>query len=1033
MSIHCPESILKLVVLFRENREVYKTPDYKEDSLRKQFLDPLFDALGWDVYNRAGYAEAYKDVVHEDSISVGGHTKAPDYCFRIGGQRKFFVEAKKPSVNIATDSAPAFQLRRYGYSAKLPLNILTDFEEFSVYDCRKKPTQKDKVSVARVESFTFEQLPEKWDYLVNTFSPEAIKKGSFDRYAKDTKNKRGTGAVDDDFLETIESWRMEIAKHFARNNTGLDERKLNSVVQKTIDRVLFLRIAEDRGIEAYGTMLKLTAGKGIYPRLCELFRDADDRYNSGLFHFRKEKDRPEEDESWHLRLTLGDAVLKPILEGIYYPESPYEFSVMPVEILGQVYEKFLGNVITLSQTGKTAEVVQKPEVRKAGGVYYTPQYIVNYIVEKTVGTLCNGKKPAEVEKLKILDPACGSGSFLIGAYQYLLDWHLRYYLANKPETHIKSTAKAPARLRPIGESYALTSSEKKRILLNNIYGVDIDAQAVEVTKLSLLLKVLEGENEKTLAPRQRNFATDSIHTKTERVLPDLAENIRCGNSLIAPDYWEGKNLTQGELALDENTFTEEDLYRVNTFDWTDKKTGFGDIMANGGFDAVIGNPPYVRQETLGDVFKTYAQTHYTTYAGTADLYVYFIEKGHKVLREKGNLGFICSNKFIRAKYGKSLRDYLAQKVTLKEITDFGELPVFEGAATFPSIILTENVMPIKGKQSFLFTAIKHLEFEDLSEEVSQQSKKLNQQSLKGENWTLANTREIAIFDKMKSVSVPLGEYVKGEIYRGVLTGFNEAFVIDAETKAKLIKQDPKSAELIKPFLKGDDVRKYHLQGEQRFLICIPKGWTNAKRGGKDAEKSFAAIHPAIYKHLKTFSEQLKKRCDKGDYYWELRACDYYAVLEFPKIVYPDIAKESRFHYDKDSFYPANTLYIIPTKELHLLGVLNSKAVYSFFKRIASCLGDADDGGRLRWIYQDTVKIPIPKFTQANKPLREKLETLVETILDLNKRLTAPNLDNTQKNALTQQIKTTDKQIDTLVYELYALTPDEIKIVEDGTK
>lgn len=1026
----CPPNILALIRLYEDNRAEYRDANYKEDSLRKQFLDPLFAALGWDVYNTAGYAEAYKDVVHEDSLRVGGHTKAPDYCFRIGGQRKFFVEAKKPAVNLGNDTAPAFQLRRYGYSAKLPLNLVTNFEEFSIYDCRTKPRQNDKVAVSRIEHFTYAQLPEKWDYLVNTFSPEAIKKGSFDRYARDAKGKRGTGAVDDDFLATIEGWRMELAQYLARHNTGLTERSLNAVVQKTIDRLLFLRIAEDRGIETYGTLFKLAGGKNIYNRLCELFRAADDRYNSGLFHFRKEKERSTEEESWHLRLDLSDSVLKPILQGIYYPESPYEFSVMPVEILGQVYEKFLGNVITLSSTGKTARIEQKPEVRKAGGVYYTPQYIVEYIVEKTLGTLCADKTPAEVAALKVLDPACGSGSFLLGAYQYLLDWHLRYYLANNPQKWSKPGKKTPPALRPHGDSFALTTQEKKRILLSNIHGVDIDAQAVEVTKLSLLLKVLEGENEKTLAPPQKTLAL-----YTERVLPDLAGNIKCGNSLVASDYWQDKQYTQGELALDTQAYTEEDILRINTFDWDDQANGFGTILAQGGFDAVIGNPPYVRQETLGEVFKSYAKNHYTTYAGTADLFVYFIEKGHRLLRPTGLLGYICSNKFIRARYGKPLRDYLAQAVTLRELVDFGELPVFQDAATFPIIIVTQAQATKKGKQNFTYAPIKTLDFPSLPEAVKAAGKKLDQKSIVGDNWTLADKSEIQIFEKMRTHAVPLGEYVNGQIYYGIKTGYNEAFVIDAATRATLIQQDPKSAELIKPFLKGDDVRKYHLQGEPRFLICIPKGWTNARRGENPAEKFFSGTYPSLYKHLKAHDEKLTKRCDKGDYYWEFRACDYYNAFETPKIVYPDIAKESRFFLDRESYYLGNTCYMINLNDPFLLGVLNSKAIWWHYKQSASVLGDADKGGRIRFFSNDLKRTPIPKPTPENKPLRVQLEKQVETMLDLHKRLTAAGEQTqaTLKRTLQQQITQTDQSINTLVYELYHLTPEEIARIEQTQK
>jgi len=426
-----PQAVLELVERFERNREAYKSPSYNETQLRREFLDPFFDALGWDVNNRQGYAEAYKDVIHEDAVKVGGATKAPDYSFRIGGTRKFFVEAKKPSVNIKDDIAPAFQLRRYAWSAKLPLSILTDFEEFAVYDCRIKPDKNDKPSTARTLYFTCKQYTEKWDEIAAIFSRDAILMGSFDKYAGSHKAKKGTAEVDNAFLAEIENWRDMLARNIALRNPTLTTRELNFSVQRTIDRLIFLRICEDRGIEDYGTLRLLANGANIYPRLRELYYKADDRYNSGLFHFRAEKDVAEAPDKLTLDLDIDDKPLKEILRNLYYPDSPYEFAVLPADILGQVYEQFLGKVIRLT-AGHHAVVEDKPEVKKAGGVFYTPTYIVEYIVKNTVGRLLEGKTPKQAEKLRILDPACGSGSFLLGAYQYLLDWRLRWYTENDP-------------------------------------------------------------------------------------------------------------------------------------------------------------------------------------------------------------------------------------------------------------------------------------------------------------------------------------------------------------------------------------------------------------------------------------------------------------------------------------------------------------------------------------------------------------------------------------------------------------------------
>ena len=604
-----PDAVNRLVERFEHNHSAYLSPAYNETQLRREFLDPFFKALGWDVDNEAGHAPQYKDVVHEDAIKVGISTRAPDYSFRIGGQRKFFVEAKKPAVNLKDDPAPAYQLRRYAWSGKLPLSVLSDFQEFVVYDCRVKPAVTDKASVARTLYVPFEHYDERWDDIAGVFSKEAIYQGSFDRYAESTKAKKGTAEVDKAFLGEIEAWRDALARTIALRNPSLSQRELNYAVQATIDRIIFLRICEDRAIEPYGRLQGLLNGGGTFGRLKQLFYEADARYNSGLFHFSDEKGRHGVADGLTPGLTIDDKPLKDILKRLYYPESPYEFSVLPADILGQVYEQFLGKVIRLTP-GHRAVVEDKPEVKKAGGVYYTPTYIVDYIVEHTVGRLLQGLTPKQAAALRILDPACGSGSFLIGAYQRLLDWHRDWYAADQEKHGAKKHAKALYQGR--GGEWRLTTAEKKRILLSNIYGVDIDAQAVETTKLSLLLKVLEDETAESI-DAQLSF----LH---ERALPDLSANIKCGNSLIGPDFYDDAQL--GLAGLDD-----EERYRINVFDW---QAEFAEIVGKAvpeerrGFDAVIGNPPYIRVRVLREIAPSqirYLQDRFACASHVWDLYM----------------------------------------------------------------------------------------------------------------------------------------------------------------------------------------------------------------------------------------------------------------------------------------------------------------------------------------------------------------------------------------------------------------------------
>lgn len=440
--------------------------------------------------NEQGYAESFREVKHEDKLKIGNAVKAPDYSFRANSDKKlFFVEAKKPSIVIKEDIHPAYQVRRYGWSGKLAISIVTDFEEFAIYDCTKKPFKTDKASVARMKYLTFRDYLNEFDFLWDTLARISVLRGSLDKYVQGTANKRGAETVDKDFLKTLDGWRTYLATSLSRDNKELNEEEINFAVQQTIDRIIFLRIAEGRKVEPEGNLQTAITQGDYYQNLFSIFKEADDKYNSGLFDFKK--------DTISKKLKIDNKVIKTIISELYVPKSQYEFSELSVEILGSAYEQFLGKVIRITPAHH-AKIEEKPEVRKAGGVYYTPEYIVEYIVKNTVGKLIEGKTPKEISKIKIVDPACGSGSFLIGAYNYLLNYHKNYYSNNgKPAKGRKEDT-----LTPEGH---LTTAEKKRILLNNIYGVDIDVNAVEVTKLSLLLKCLEGETEASIAHQLSMF------------------------------------------------------------------------------------------------------------------------------------------------------------------------------------------------------------------------------------------------------------------------------------------------------------------------------------------------------------------------------------------------------------------------------------------------------------------------------------------------------------------------------------------------
>ena len=1023
-----PEEIVNLVELFGRNIDAYRSGHYNETQVRREFIDPLFECLGWDVGNKKGWAEAYKDVVHEDAVRIGTATKAPDYCFRIGGARKFFVEAKKPSIDIKHDVHPAYQLRRYAWSAKLPLSVVTDFEEFAVYDCRVKPATSDNAGKARVMYIEYREYPERWAEIASIFAPEAILKGSFDRYAESTKRKRGTAEVDAAFLKEIESWRDMLARNIALRNAKLSQRELNFAVQRTIDRIIFLRICEARGIEPYARLQSVANGRGVYGRLAELFQRADERYNSGVFHFKQERGRPEAPDELTLDLAIDDKPLREIIGRLYYPESPYEFSVLPTDILGQVYEQFLGKVIRLTG-GHRAVVEEKPEVRKAGGVYYTPTYIVDYIVKNTVGKLLEGRTPRTTVDLRILDPACGSGSFLLGAFQCLLDWHLEQHVGE-----MKATRKVPTVLRSKGKrggkgepaiyqgprgDWRLTTAERKRILLANIFGVDIDPQAVEVTKLSLLLKVLESESGETLATQLKLFH--------ERALPDLASNIKCGNSLIGPDFYENQ---QGTL------FDEEERLRINAFHW---KAEFPGIMRRGGFDAVIGNPPYVRQEALQKV-KSYLSKRYDSYHSMADLYVYFMEKSMRLLAPAGLFSFIVSRSFLRTTYAGPLREFIRSNASVIEVVDFGGRWVFTNARdTYVCIPLLSRDSQ---QTSVNVCSASGFEGGDLGPFVSSNAYAIKASRLSGARWSLDREERTTLFERLLSENQALTDYANGALFYGIKTGFNKAFEIDKSRRGELVDQTPRANELIHRFAGGRDIRRYHIRDREKHLIVVRSGWTartmQVETGryplSEDAAwKWFSDSVASVARHLAVFQENLKRRSDKGEFWWELRPCDYYDVLDHAKIVYPDIAKHPRFYLDTKGTYIGNTAYCIDSDSRYLLGVLCSRLTWFNIGNISIPFGTRAGRIRYRLIYQYMQKVPVRVIdfsNAADKARHDRMVELVESMLSLHKQVAAAKTPH-EKDALQRRIQSTDQQIDNLVYELYGLTDDEIRIVEEA--
>lgn len=942
------EKVKHLVERFSEHIDEYKRISYNEHQTRVDYINPFFKALGWDMDNEQGLAEAYREVIHEDKVKVGGATKAPDYAFTLYGQRKFFVDAKKPNINIKSDIGPAYQVRRYGWSAKVPVSVITDFEEFAIYDCTKKPNPTDKVSVSRIKYITYDQYLDEFDFLWDIFAKENLPKGRFDKYVQSDTRKKGTTTVDDEFLKSIEQWRMYLATSIALRNKSVSVDELNYAVQKTIDRIIFLRMCEDRGVEQYGLLKKAVEKGEVYQNLFALFHIANDKYNSGLFDFKEDQITQ--------GLNIDNKVLKTIIGELYYPKCEYEFSVMPADILGSVYERFLGKTIRLTEAHH-AKIEEKPEVRKAGGVYYTPKYVVDYIVENTVGKLIEGKTPKEVANIKICDPACGSGSFLIGAYQYLLIWHLKYY--NLTPGH--SSGRREGKLTPDGN---LTTAEKKRILLNNIYGVDIDPQAVEVTKLNLLLKALEGETQASISQQLQLFH--------ERVLPNLSRNIKCGNSLIGPDFYDN------QLDL----FSEQ-MKKINAFDWQE---GFPEVFKQGGFDVVIGNPPYVfgrdwKALGIDDDQKQYLGSHYKSSPYQLDMFSIFMEKTITLCSINGFVSLIVPNVWLTNTYSASTRSYIITNSSELTIT-VPPKNVFTGI-TVDTVVYSLRRTNSTGSQIIIKKFKEHQIIEDLAKFDSKEFI-----SGKEPLSTSLNLVNSGLLQKIRQNKKQLGEIA--QITRGVhsyrIGGYGKtAFGTGPQTEIDLEKRpyhSPYQKEGYRSFIYGKDLKRFD----------NPRASEYVNYGDWLAEPR----NPIFF---------------EGDRIYSRKILGERLIVTIEKL---DSIADQQVYITKP---------IDATIPVELLAAILGSRMMAFY--IRNYFDEGDDAfPQIKVSQLKSLPICIP---DNSKDFVAKISILISSIFNLNNRLHTVHLD-TQRQQLQRAIDHSEKKIDELVYGLYGLSEEEVAVV-----
>ena len=896
------------------------------------------------------------------------------------------------------------ELQAFGYNSSHQdsrIVIISNFNELRLYIDKRNEYERWYLFSLDYESFKALHL---------VLSYESISNGTPIKLKEQSVAHEQT--ISKELYKDYSRFRTNLYNNIITNNTDIDKAQLLRLTQKLCDRIVFVLFGEDRGLLTPNTIReirsefknqKFTSFK-LY-NIYKFYFDAIDngntkmgitKYNGGLFAKDELLDS----------LIIDDEFLDMEAQKL----SDYDFaSDVSVNILGHIFEQSLTDLEELQASIEQSEFDKKKSKRKKDGVFYTPEYITRYIVDNTVGKLCHDKraqlgvteiakpktKPAIAKlidqldsyrewllNIKILDPACGSGAFLNQALEYLIAEH----------TQIQREFSI---LGDITHTYDIETS----VLENNLYGVDINEDAAEIARLSLWLRT----------------------AKKGRTLTKLSDKIVSANSLLAMPFEEGS------------------------------------------FDVVIGNPPYVRQEMIDNNIKEkYMQMYPHVATSTADLYVYFYELSIRCLSEQGLLGFITPNKWMERKYGMNLRRYL-KDFNIQTIINYGELNIFEDASTEPAIVIIKNQ---KILSDIAYLMVKSLEEAQAFDYKTSLYKKSN---LSDEIWKFTNPLVSSILNKFKSGKTTLREYTNGGVYYGIKTGLNEAFIIDKTKYSEIVTQDTASEKLLKKMVEGDDFGKWHLNHSGRYMVAT----------GYDIE--IENEYKGIYNHLENYYEKLVKRQDKGKNYWNLRACDYYDKLEHPKLIYNHTALNHNFYYDTEGYYISANCYFIGNADKYLQCVLNSK-LFGFVKKyLFPAFGDSEKGGRVRLDANKMNTLPIKEIKDSkkeiynqkadlmltlNKTLHEKSQKFLNRLSsnlgieklskklqafyeleftdfmkELNKSkitLTLKEQDeweeyfNDYKKELVEiknQIDTTDKEIDKMVYELYGLSEDEIMIVE----
>lgn len=621
-------TIKDLVKKYHLNRAAYLKADYNETQLRTDFLDPLFEMLGWDIKNNQGKPTNEREVLVEEALreDANSNTKKPDYTFRLFSERKFFLEAKKPHVRIENDPEPAKQVRRYGFTAKLKISVLSNFEYLAIYDCSQQVDKDDSATKARVKLYHYKEYEEAFEEIQKQLGHDAVYSGEFDETWKEIENQLKLSSVDDLFLKQINDWRLILGREIYSHQNQLDEAQLNDIVQSYINSIIFLRVCEDRNIEIYKTLLNF-ANNEDFNALIQKFREADRKYNAGLFNHALTEEI----------ITNNSSAFWTIIKQLYFPESTYSFAVFASDILGNIYEIFLSEQLKISNEEILLE--KKPE-HIDRDIVTTPTFIIQDILRETVIKHCEGKTDTEILQSTFADIACGSGAFLLETYQLLHDIMVDYHLINDPAELIQIAPSA----------YKLKFETKRQLLTNCVFGVDKDYNAVEACKFGLLLKLFENEDNNTIPTP---------------ALPNIDSNICFGNSL-----------------LDSQKTSAENQRDINPYDFGDTK--FDVIVGNPPYMATEHLKQHIPLEL--PLYKNHFQSAYKQF----DKYFLFIERGLDLLKQNGLFGYIVPSKFTKVGAGKKLRKLLSSKKEVEQIISFGANQIFQNKTTYTCLLILKK-------------------------------------------------------------------------------------------------------------------------------------------------------------------------------------------------------------------------------------------------------------------------------------------------------------------------------------------------------